>query len=204
MNPLPGSGPMVCPKSSFDSFCLLIGPLVSYTCSLWIILCEMLSSVYFSIWISTAKPNRNAKIDGSVVLAWGNFKKLLLKQIFHQEAVNKTIKITQMKDPPLIDQMVSEKIATRIGLLEFVGIFVSENPSEREWNKIVCRTNCLYSIAYNIFIYTCVAKHGEIVLPCTPIPQVTSFRHGLFLRLFKEIGYWDVSYYYWIYRTDKG
>ncbi len=45
-----------------------------------------------------------------------------------------------------------------------------------------------------------IARHGEIVLVCTPIHQATSIRIRC-LRM--EMGYRDVSYYYWIYRIDR-
>jgi hypothetical protein len=67
-----------------------------------------------------------------------------------------------------------------------------------------CAKLTVYFIADNIFIYTFVTKHGEKVLACTPTWQATSICPAHVLCSQTEIGYRDMSYYYIIYRADRG
>ncbi len=66
-----------------------------------------------------------------------------------------------------------------------------------------CATPSVYSIAYNIYPYTKVRKHGEIVLACTPIQQATVVSYALHPPIALRNSLMDVSYDHGIYRIDR-
>ncbi len=50
-------------------------------------------------------------------------------------------------------------------LISLYCILLSENSGEREWSKIMCKTNCLFKSRQRC-LYMCVTNYDEIVLAC--------------------------------------